>query len=98
MHAISLYTNTDHDEGVQTCVEKLEQRKRKSIPSTTLGTLILLVLKSSVFRFGHFIYRQVMGPTMGTPMTPNYANLFTAKFEEEVITSYHASTGHKPLV
>ena len=28
----------------------------------------------------------------------NYANLFMAKFEENVITSYHASTGLKPLV
>ena len=98
MDVRSLYTNIDHDEGVQACVEKLEQRKRKSIPSSTLGALIFLVLKSNAFRFGHMIYRQVMGTAMGTPMAPNYANLFMAKFEEEVITSYHASTGHKPMV
>lgn len=65
----------------------------KSIPSSTLGTLIFLVLKSNAFRFGHTIYQQVMGTAMGTPMAPNYANLFMGKFENEVLTSYHASTG-----
>ena len=35
---------------------------------------------------------------MGTPMAPNYANLFMSKFETEVIDSYHAKTGLKPYV
>ena len=98
MDVRALYTNIDHDEGVEACVEKLENRRKKSIPSETLGSLILLVLKSNAFRFGNLVYRQVMGTAMGTPMAPNYANLFMAKFEEKVITSYHASTGYKPLV
>ena len=39
-----------------------------------------------------------MGTAMGTPMAPNYANLFMAKFEEDMITTYYNSTGFKPLV
>ena len=35
---------------------------------------------------------------MGTPMAPNYANLFMAKFEEDMIESFYSSTGHKPVV
>ena len=35
---------------------------------------------------------------MGTPMAPNYANLFMAKFENDLITSYHQKTGLKPHV
>ena len=73
MDVRSLYSNIDHDEGVEASVEKLEMRKKKSIPSRTLGSLILLVLKSSAFRFGDILYRQVMGTAMGTPMAPNYA-------------------------
>ena len=98
MDVSSLYTNIDHDEGVKACIEKLETRKKISIPSKTLGSLILLVLKSNAFRFGDFVYKQIMGTAMGTPMAPNYANLFMAKFEEDAITSYHASTGLKPHV
>lgn len=39
-----------------------------------------------------------MGTAMGTPMAPNYANLFMAKFEEDLIQTYYSSTGHQPLV
>ena len=35
---------------------------------------------------------------MGTPMAPNYANIFMTKFETELIESYHQSTGVKPLI
>ena len=83
---------------MKACIEKLETRKKISIPSKTLGSLILLVLKSNAFRFGDFVYKQIMGTAMGTPMAPNYANLFMAKFEEDAITSYHASTGLKTHV
>ena len=98
MDVRSLYSNIDHDEGTEACIEKLETRQKKSIPSRTLGSLISLVLKSNAFRYGDIIYRQLMGTAMGTPMAPNYANLFMAKFEEDMITSYHSSTGFKPLV
>ena len=98
MDVASLYTNIDHNEGVDACEEKLETRKKKSIPSSTLKSLILLVLKSNVFIFGNGIYKQIMGTAMGTPMAPNYANLFMAKFEEDLIESFYSSTGHKPVV
>ena len=35
---------------------------------------------------------------MGTPMAPNYANIFMTKFETDLIESYHQSTGVKPLI
>ena len=35
---------------------------------------------------------------MGTPMAPNYANLFMSKFENDLITSYHQEKGLKPHV
>ena len=39
-----------------------------------------------------------MGTAMGTPMAPNYANLFMAKFEEDLLENYYSATGHRPLV
>ena len=35
---------------------------------------------------------------MGTPMAPNYANLFMDKFENDVINEYADKTGLRPLV
>ena len=98
MDVCSLYTNIDHDEGAEACHQRLEQRKNKAISSATLKSLILLVLRSTAFRFGNSIFKQVMGTSMGTPMAPNYANLFMAKFESDVISSYQQKTGLKPYV
>ena len=98
MDVTSLYTNIDHEEGAQACYEKLEERSNKTIPSKTLKSLIMLVLKCTAFKFGSKIYEQVKGTCMGTPMAPNYANLFMDKFENEVIKEYARKTGLRPLV
>ena len=98
MDVSALYTNIDHEEGAQACLEALEKRKKKTIPSAILKTLILLVLKSNAFRFGNNIYRQIMGTAMGTPMAPNYANLFMADYETNLIEKYYKKKGMKPLV
>ena len=73
MDVTSLYTNIDHEEGAEACYESLERRKKKSIPSAVLKSLILLVLKSNAFRFGKTIYHQVMGTAMGTPMADRWS-------------------------
>lgn len=98
MDVSSLYTNIDHLEGAEACYEALEKRKNKTVPSILLKKLILIVLKSNVFRFGETLFKQIMGTAMGTPMAPNYANLFLDKFEREMLQTYHSKTGEKPLV
>ena len=76
MDIASLYTNIDHEEGATACYEMLEKRNKEKIPSMLLKRLILIVLKSNVFRFGDKIYQQIMGSAVGSPMAPNYANIF----------------------
>ena len=98
MDVASLYTNIDHDEGAEACFQKLECRQNKRVSSGMLKSLILLVLKCNAFRFGSTIYEQVMGTCMGTPMAPNYANLFMDKFENDVLQSFREKTGLAPLV
>ena len=94
----SLYTNIDQEEGAEACFKKLEQRRRKDIPSILLKNLILLVLRCNVFRFGSSFYSQRKGTCMGTPMAPNYANLFMDEFEENLINDFFRKTGKKPLI
>ena len=98
MDVSSLYTNIDQLEGAEACFQKLEERKRKNIPSILLKNLILLVLKCNILRFGSTLYSQSKGTCMGTPMAPNYANLFMDKFEQNLLVDYHKKTGKKPLV
>ena len=69
MDISSLYTNIHHMEGAETCLKKLEEGKKKSIPSIVIK-MILIVLKSNTFIFGNECYRQLTGATLGTPMTP----------------------------
>ena len=35
---------------------------------------------------------------MGSPMAPNYANLFTIEFEQNLMDDYHKKTGKRPLI
>ena len=98
MDVSSLYTNIDHQEGADACHEKLETRKKKMTPSSLLKRLILLVLKSNVFRFNNCFHQQIKGTAMGTPMAVNYANLFLDKLETEMLCEYERKTNLRPYV
>jgi len=98
MNVAFLYTNIIHKEGAQACFEKLETRTKKRVPSGVLKQLIILVLSNNVFKFGDKIYRQIKGTAMGTPMAPNYANLFMDKFEREMLCDFEKQYGIRPFV
>ena len=95
---LSLYINNDHEEGAEACFKKLEERKNKSIPSIVIKNLILMILKSKAFRFDNEYYRQITATAMGTPMAPNYANLFMNTFEQNLLRDYFQKTGLTPMV
>ena len=39
-----------------------------------------------------------MGTAMGTPMAPNYANLFMTQVETDMLNDYEAETGLRPII
>ena len=98
MDVNSLYTNIDHEEGAQACFEKLEQRKNKMFPSIVIKELILIVLKSNVFRFCNSFYQQIKGTAMGTHHSPNYSNISMDKFERKLLSEYQRKTGLSPII
>lgn len=63
-------------------VQSLE-RKTKSI-RFVIGKLILMILKSTSFRFSIQYYRLFMG----TAMVPNYAGLSIDNFEQNFLRDY----------
>ena len=68
------------------------------MPSTLLKKLILLVLKSNIFRFNEKLYKQIKGTAMGTPMAVNYANIFLEKLELKMLDDYAKKTNLRPLI
>ena len=59
---------------------------------------ILMILKLNAFRIGKEYYRQITGAAMGTPMTPNYANLFMDNFEQTLPLDFFQQTRLSHLV
>ena len=59
---------------------------------------ILMILKLNAFRIVKEYYRQITGTAMGTPMTPNYANLFMDNFEQTLPLDFFQQTRLSHLV
>ena len=98
MDVSSLYPNIDHTEGTNACSSYLDKHQSSCVPSSTLKTLIKLILQSNTMCFKDRFYHQIKGTAMGTGMAVNYANLFMAKLEEDMLDSYYQQTGLRPSV
>ena len=53
-----------------------------------IKSLLEYILYCDCFTFAGFFFLQVRGVAMGTPMAPNFANLFMANFEEKFIFTF----------
>ena len=98
MDVSSLYPNIDHEEGVKACEYALNKRKTPLISTSVLTGLIKTVLKSNTLKFGERFFHQIKGTAMGTPMAVNFANLFLAKFETEMLADYKKKFKKLPTV
>ena len=98
MDVSSLYPNIDHEEGVTACEYALNKRKTPLISTSVLTGLIMTVLKSNTLKFGERFFHQIKGTAMGTPMAVNFANLFMAKFETEMLADYKKKLKKLPTV
>ena len=68
------------------------------ISTSVLTGLIMIVLKSNTLKFGERFFHQIKGTAMGTPMAVNFANLFMAKFETEMLADYKKNFKKLPTV
>ncbi len=86
----ALYTNIPHNEGIQACLNALnEYRGVHTLPNNiSIVNLLRLVLTTNNFEFNSSHYTQISGTAMGTKLAPSYANLFMAKYEEDIVNPY----------
>ena len=76
MDVKALYTNIQHEEGLESLNEALEERQNKEVPSDYLVKLMNILLRYNVFTFNEELYSQEVGAPMGSPPVPDYANMF----------------------
>ena len=88
MDVKALYTNIPNKEGLQALKETLDKKQHKSIATTVIITLMILILTLNNFIFNEKNYVQIKGCAMGTICAPPFANIFMGKFEETFIYPY----------
>ena len=98
MDVVSLYPNIHQQEGADACHHYMEQRTEKSISSGLIKKLILFVLRSHTMNFLNRYFHQIKGTAMGTSMAVNFANLFMAKFEEDLLHTYKTKYNMEPVI
>ena len=85
MDVRALYSNIEHNEGLLSLEEALNNRTIKEPKTEVITTLMKHILTLNNFRFNNKHYLQIKGCAMGTVAAPSYANIFMGSFEEKFI-------------
>ena len=90
----SLFTNIPHQEGMQYCLEAIENhyKPKTPLPLKYIHQMLKFILENNYFIFDDKFYLQVHRTSMGTPFTPNYANISMTKIENQIL---HSVERHK---
>ena len=86
--ATSMYTNISTEDGVKIVKEYLllfQHEIDQSIPVDLLVSLIELVMKNNIFKFGDTWWHQKNGTAMGTPCACIYATLYFGFYERTLL-------------
>ena len=85
MDVSSMYTNIDHQSGLEAVKKAFEKYPNPSRPDEHILKLLELSLKNNDFQFNGDTFLQIKGCAMGKRFAPSYANLFMAYFETEAM-------------
>jgi len=90
----SLYTNIPQDEGIEACIEALQDFDLPhKPPNDVLHTLMAYILEYNTFEFNGEHFQQTCGTAMGTKMAPAFATIFMHKLEQAFLDTQT----YKPL-
>ena len=91
---VDLYPSIPLKSGLDATKEALENRKRKSVPTSDILKMLEFVLKDNYFEFNGNVKQQLSGTAIGTKCAPPYAGIFMDKVE----TGFLESQKLKPMV
>lgn len=86
MDVEALYTNIEHQQGLEALTYFLKLRPASEMPPTDfLLSLTEWTLTNNIFIFQDKIFKQTKGCAMGACYSPSYAGLFVGKWEEDFV-------------
>ena len=80
-----LYTNIPQDAGIDACRKLLDQHSNDKDKNAFIIKLLELLLKNNIFQFDEMLYRQIIGTAMGMKPAPDYANIFMAVIDKDIL-------------
>ena len=84
---VDLRSSIPHESGSNAIKEALENRTRKSAPTSGILKMLEFVLKNNYFEFNGNVKQQLSGTAIGTKCAPLYACIFTDKVETDFLES-----------
>lgn len=85
MDVEALYTNIDHEEGLEALRQALQKRPNDTPPTEFIVDLAKWTLNNNIFLFQDRLFRQKKGTAMGAAYAPNFAGLFMGLWEDQYI-------------
>ena len=80
LDVVSLFTKVPTDEALTVVRDKLAAypllEERTCIPRDNLMEMLIFCAETTYFRMGSDIYRQEEGVAMGSPLSPELANIY----------------------
>ncbi|MCG8624020.1 MAG: hypothetical protein MJE68_18770, partial [Proteobacteria bacterium] len=80
-----LYTNIPHDEGIEKVITFIKRHNASDNEIILIQKLLPHILKMNYFEFNNKTFLQTSGTAMGTRCAPNYAIIFMAELEEDIL-------------
>ena len=92
---VSMYTNTPHDEATAAVGKALQQEtscndsKIKTPPTECMLDMLKIILQNNTFEFNDEFYKQICGCSMGSPASPEIADITFHETEIKIIHEHN---------